>query len=272
MLRRLFGKRISSKKLKAHINDPIWIDKNWDYIIKSFGPSDYFINHYWSKPSIAIMEVFKKHNVNFQRFIYISCIYDRSIMSFEILKWLVDNKIINGSNSYYSYLCVSLLDNPDEESFKKFEYLYDNGFPLENKDLFSKQPTIKISNTKFAIKLFARFGNDKIIYSVGSEIYKNLEKFYEYMILAEIFNIKDPLSGSIELCVKYLGIPAMNIMEKFGLMTDILIHIHYLNEIETKFITENQNYEKEKWLIDHDFRKLSFTNGKEVTFIKIKSQ
>lgn len=136
IFKRFSREKINDISAEKHRDDPIWFDTHWDKLVSWFRTENEFHQFIRSEfifirePSIEMLGVFQKHKLNFKA-IGFNNIDILKQLSFDVFKWLVDNKIVRRRDN--STLCNEFLNVGDQVSFEKFKCLFEAGFPFDLK-------------------------------------------------------------------------------------------------------------------------------------------
>lgn len=204
-IRNLFTEKINEVSASRYMNNPEWFDVHWDELKNSFEKEkDFyaFIKLTLQNPSIRMLEVCKNHNYPFERMVFNICLNRYNI---EVFRWIVDNKII--SEKEVSDLYKMILDYFDNDSFQRFEYLFQSGYgfdPESSKVSFSTAEDAekfweygKRHNIKFRFKVY--FGT-------------NLRQYLQWMRSHEI---EDSNLTWMHVEHKY-GLGGLKLLDEFG--------------------------------------------------------
>lgn len=240
IFKRFFGERIDEISAEKHRNDPAWFDTHWDELVESFDDEDdfkYFIRRQFtvlSLPTVEMLEVFHKHNLNIHSLDLVSRFYLTGL-SIDLFKWLIDHEIIKKENNLD--LCNYLLNVGDKISFEKFKYAFEVGFPFDIKQ------KIFVKDISVADEIWEYANNSRGLdfkYSLNLQRRKP-DFLLDYIEWVHRRNIDEDSIPLFNYRLPEMNIPILETLLRYG----------YLQR--RHFDGKNVSPEVRNWLIAHGF-------------------
>jgi len=242
----LFAEKINNISCERHIDDPLWINTNWDKLMIYFDNNmtefDKIVSRYLlinTINTVALLTVLHNRGYNIKKHVKK---YKYSNNSAEVNNWLIDNKLmpidICDIILSQSSTCTNIDDN-----FTKFKYAFEHEYTLD------LQPSIIVTNIMVADNYWQYLVNDR---NIDVKFYcdiSTIEFLREYMDWTSLRGINDiMLPHKWQIAALKFGMAGINLYIEKGCMP--LPGIYPFNKIDLTRFNPSVNVWARAWGYD----------------------